>query len=301
MYLLAFLSGCAAAFDTPVRQTFVAEVVGNGDLSNAVALNSTSFNAAQMIGPAAAGLIIAKVGIGWAFLFNGLLFGAVLLSMAAFRVSELRTSARARRATSDFLEGFRYVWERPDLRLVLLMLFNRHLWLELPDFHLHHGRQRVPLGCAGIRPAFVLHGYRYAGRIINCSYPEQAASSVPGDRRWRFCPWMYAGGLGSRLLRLCSSPGVDRCGVDSLHKRNEQPHAALDKPAMRGRVMALRVVIALGGTPVGAPFVGWVANHFGPRWALGVGSLAGVLAALIAFLCSTPSKPHVSESGLLLK
>ncbi len=123
VYLLAFLSGCAAAFDAPLRQTLVAEVVGDGDLSNAVALKSTSFSAAQMIGPAAAGLIIAKVGIGWAFLLNGLSFGAVLLSMAAFRISELRTSARARRARAGFLEGFCYVWRRPDLRVVLLMLF----------------------------------------------------------------------------------------------------------------------------------------------------------------------------------
>lgn len=113
VYLLAFLSGCAAAFDAPVRQTFVAEMVGDRDLSNAVALNSTSFNAAQMIGPAVAGLLIAKVGIGWAFLLNGLSFGAVLLSMAAFRISELRTSARARRETSGFLEGLRYVWDGP--------------------------------------------------------------------------------------------------------------------------------------------------------------------------------------------
>jgi MFS family permease len=71
VYVLAFLSGSAAALDAPVRQTFVAEMVGDEDLHNAVALNSTSFNAAQMIGPAVAGLLIASVGIGWAFLLNG--------------------------------------------------------------------------------------------------------------------------------------------------------------------------------------------------------------------------------------
>ncbi len=106
VYIFAFLSGSAAALDAPVRQTFVAEMVGDGDLPNAVALNSTSFNAAQMIGPAAAGLLIARVGIGWAFLLNGLSFGAVLVSMSRFRLSELRTSARAHRTTSGFLDGF---------------------------------------------------------------------------------------------------------------------------------------------------------------------------------------------------
>src|SRR5271157_3436977 len=85
VYVFAFLSGSAAALDAPVRQTFVAEMVGDEDLPNAVALNSTSFNAAQMIGPAVAGLLIANVGIGWAFLLNGLSFAAVLLSMSFFR------------------------------------------------------------------------------------------------------------------------------------------------------------------------------------------------------------------------
>ena len=123
VYVFAFLSGSAAALDAPVRQTFVAEMVGDEDLSNAVALNSTSFNAAQMVGAAVAGLLIAKVGIGWAFLLNGVSFGAVLVSMSFFRLAELRASARAHRTTSGFLEGLRYVWRRPELRAVLTMLF----------------------------------------------------------------------------------------------------------------------------------------------------------------------------------
>ena len=113
VYVFGFLSGAAAALDAPVRQTFVAEMIGDEDLSNAVALNSTSFNAAQMIGPVLAGLMIAKVGIGWAFLLNGLSFAAILISMSFFRLSELRASIRAHGTTSGFLEGFRYVWRRP--------------------------------------------------------------------------------------------------------------------------------------------------------------------------------------------
>ena len=123
VYVFAFLSGSAAALDAPVRQTFVAEMVGDQDLPNAVALNSTSFNAAQMIGPAVAGLLIAKVGIGWAFVLTGLSFAAVLISMSFFRLPELHTSARAGRTASGFLEGLRYVWRRPDLRAILIMLF----------------------------------------------------------------------------------------------------------------------------------------------------------------------------------
>src|SRR6201999_1297823 len=92
-------------------------------LPNAVALNSTSFNAARMIGPALAGVLIAKVGTGWAFVLNGISFAAVLISMSSFRVLELQPSARATRAPGGFMEGFRYVWGRADLRAIMIMLF----------------------------------------------------------------------------------------------------------------------------------------------------------------------------------
>ena len=123
VYVLAFLSGSALALDAPVRQAFVAEMVGDEDLPNAVALNSMSFNSAQMIGPAVAGLLIAGAGIGWAFLLNGLSFAAVLISMSFFCRSELRANARAHRASGGFIEGLRYVWKRPDLGANLVMLF----------------------------------------------------------------------------------------------------------------------------------------------------------------------------------
>ena len=113
VYVFAFLFGSAAAFDAPVRQTFVAELVGDEDLHNAVALNSTSFNAARMIGPAVSGVVIAAIGSGWAFLINGASFAAVLMSLAFLRTAELRPNARASRATGSFLEGLRYVWGPP--------------------------------------------------------------------------------------------------------------------------------------------------------------------------------------------
>ena len=123
VYAFAFLFGCSAALDAPVRQTFVAELVGEADLSNAIALNSTSFNAARMIGPAVAGLVIASVGTGWAFLFNGASFMAVLTSLSLLRTSELRPNARAHRTKGSVLQGFHYVWSRLDLRATLIMLF----------------------------------------------------------------------------------------------------------------------------------------------------------------------------------
>ena len=123
VYVLAFLFGCAAAFDAPVRQTFVAELVGDADLPNAVALNSTSFNAARMIGPAVTGLVIAGIGTGWAFLFNGISFVAVLISLCVLRRSELHPNMRAHSTLGGLTEGFRYLRTRPDLKAIAVMLF----------------------------------------------------------------------------------------------------------------------------------------------------------------------------------
>src|SRR5271163_2676215 len=123
VYGFAFLLGCVAAFDAPARQTFVSDLVVEADLSNAVALNSTSFNAARAIGPAIAGLLIASLGSGWVFLINAASFAAVLVSLSLLRVDELHLRSRAHRTRGSFAEGFRYIQKRPDLKAVLLMLF----------------------------------------------------------------------------------------------------------------------------------------------------------------------------------
>ena len=110
VYVFAFLLGCVAAFDAPARQTFVSDLVPESDLSNAVALNSTSFNAARMIGPAIAGLLIAGIGSGWVFLINAASFLAVILSLLCLRTTELFLKPRARAARGSLIEGFVYVW-----------------------------------------------------------------------------------------------------------------------------------------------------------------------------------------------
>jgi len=283
VYVFAFLSGSAAALDAPVRQTFVAEMVGDADLPNGVALNSTSFNAAQMIGPAVAGLLIAKVGIGWVFLLNGLSFAAVLLSMSFFRLSELRASARAHRTTSGFLEGFRYVWRRPDLRAILIMLFligtfglNFPIFISTMAVNVFHSDARGFGLLSSIMAVGTVSGALFAAGRKRPSFASllvgagvfglgcTLAALAPGY--WWFAATLMIVGMAALTLTN---------GTNSIMQLSTAP-------AMRGRVMALRVGIALGGTPIGAPIVGWVANHFGPRWALGIGAGAGFAAALVA-------------------
>jgi MFS family permease len=123
VYLFAFLLGCVSAFDAPARQTFVSDLVVDDHLANAVALNSTSFNAARMIGPAIAGVLIASVGSGWVFLINAFSFLAVLGSLLLLRVHELHPRERVTRSKGSFADGFRYVGQRADLKTILVMLF----------------------------------------------------------------------------------------------------------------------------------------------------------------------------------
>jgi MFS family permease len=227
----------------------VAEMVGDADLPNAVALNSTSFNAAQMIGPAVAGLLIARVGIGWAFLLNGLSFATVLISMSFFRLSELHTSARAHRTTSGFLEGLRYVWRKPDLRAILIMLFligtfglNFPIFISTMAVNVFHSDARGFGLLSSIMAVGTLSGALFAaGRQktglasllvgagvfgLGCTL----AAVAPGY-------WWF----GAALVVIGAAGLTFTNGTNSIMQLSTEP-------AMRGRVMALRVGIALGNT-----------------------------------------------------
>jgi len=283
VYVFAFLFGCSAALDAPVRQTFVAELVGDADLSNAIALNSTTFNAARMIGPAVAGLVIASVGTGWAFLCNGASFMAVLASLSLLRTSELRPNARAHRIKGSVLQGFHYVWSRPDLRTTLIMLFLIGTFgLNFPIF--------ISTMAVGVFHTDA-RGFGLLSSMMAIGTMSGALLAASRERP-HFNALMVGAaifGLGCTLAAL--APGywlfaaaLIVIGVAALTVMNTS-NALMQlstEPAMRGRVMALRLGVALGGTPIGAPIVGWVADHFGPRWALGIGAAAGFAAAIVA-------------------
>jgi MFS family permease len=296
--VFAFLFGSAAAFDAPVRQTFVAELVGEKDLHNAVALNSTSFNAARMIGPAIAGLTIAAVGTGWAFLLNGASFVAVLLSLAFLRTAELRPTARAHRARGSFTEGFRYVWRRPDLMAILVMLFLVGTFgLNFPIFI---SAMAVGVFHVDAQGFGLLSSCMAVGTVIGALWSA-------GREQPRFSLLLggaAAFGLGCTMAAL--APGywffaaalvVTGVAALTLTNTSNSLMQLTTERAMRGRVMALRIGIALGGTPIGAPIVGWVADNLGPRWALGVGAAAGFAAAAVAVYAMARRAHHRHVSG----
>ena len=282
VYIFAFLLGTAAAFDAPARQTFVSELVGPRYLANAVALNSMTFNGARMVGPAVAGVVIATIGTGWAFLANGASFVAVLLSLAFLRVDELIPNERAPRKRGGFQEGLVYVWHRPDLRVAMLMLFfigtfgmNFAIWISTMAVSVFHTGAH---GYGGLSSAMAI------GTVSGAFLATQR--DQPTIRHLLAGTAVFAVGCLAAML----SPGywtfaaslvVIGVAVLSFLNASNALVQLTTEPHLRGRVMSIRLAITLGGTPIGAPLVGWAADTFGPRWSLAIGVAAGVAASAV--------------------
>ncbi len=282
VYAFALLLGCVSAFDAPARQTFVSDLVAEDDLSNAVALNSTSFNAARMIGPAAAGLLIPAVGSGWVFLVNAASFVAVLFSIVVLRAPELHRRAPPARASGRLLEGFRYAWRRPDLRAYFSMLFVFGTFgLNFPIFI---STMSVTVFHKGAGQFGLLTSMMAVGSVTGALLAARRAGPNAGILLAGAA--IFGAGLGLAALapsHLLFGVALVLVGVSAqtfTTTMNSTVQLSTD-PSMRGRVMAIFLAIALGGTPLGAPIVGWVADRFGPRWGVAVGAAAGLGAALI--------------------
>nr|WP_208399718.1 MULTISPECIES: MFS transporter [unclassified Dyella] len=282
VYVFAGLLGAVAAFDAPARQTFVSELAGEDDLSNAVALNSTSFNAARMIGPAVAGALLASMSAGWVFLLNALSYVAVLASLGLLRTAELHPRLHAQRSRGGLLEGFRYVWGRHDLRAVLLMLFligtfglNFPIFIAAMVVKVFHGEADQYGLLTSLMAAGSVAGALFAaqqarprlGYLIGaalCFGVGCVLASVMPTYLW----------FGVMLMLVGMAAQTYTTSTNSLVQLSTAP-------AMRGRVIAIQFAIALGGTPIGAPLVGWVADTLGPRWSLGLGALSGLAAVAV--------------------
>ena len=282
VYVFAFLFGTAAAFDAPVRQTFVSALVGERDLHNAVALNSTSFNAARMVGPAVGGLIIAAVGTGWAFLINGMSFLAPILALVFLRTAELHPAARTTGRTGGFVEGLRYVRGRPDLTAVLVILFlfgsfgmNSSIYISTMAVRAF-GAEAAGYGVLMSIMAIGAVG----GSLLNASRAAPSLRTIiVGATLFALSCALCALAPTYWFFALALVP-MGASAMTVLNASNSFMQTSTDA-VMRGRVTALRVAAFLGGAPFGSPVVGHIADVFGPRWALAIGATAGLAGALV--------------------
>ena len=283
VYGFALLLGCVTAFDAPARQAFVSDLVSDRTLANAVALNSASFNAARMVGPAVAGLLIAAVGEGWLFMVNAASYAAVLVSLAFLRVHKLRNEARPERTRGSLLAGFGYVARRPDLMAVLVMLFL--LGTFGFNFAIFISTMSLTVFDGDASQYGLLTSSMAVGTL--CGALLSARRAEPGMGLMAVSAGAF--GLSVGLAALMPGPVafavvlffVGLAALTFMTASNAMMQLTTER-AMRGRVLALRIAVVMGGTPVGAPLVGWVADRHGARWAMGVAALAGLVAAAVA-------------------
>ena len=283
VYLLALALGFVNVFDNPARQSFISEMVSAQDLPNAVTLNSVAMNMARVLGAALGGVIAAAIGLALCFTCNALSFGAVLVSLAAMRGSELFPAKRVSKQKKQVRQGLRYVRNTPELLIPLVMIavigtlaWEFQVSLPLMASKVFHG------GAAsyGVM-ASVMGGGAVVGGLIS------AARSRPRARA--LC--LAAIGWGIAILAAAVAPslplelaalvfvGYGSITFNSLAKTTLQLAA---KPEMRGRVMALWALAWLGSTPIGGPIVGWAGQAIGARWALVIGGLAALACGVLA-------------------
>lgn len=280
VYLAAFAVGLATVVDNPARQSFVSEMVGPGQLQNAVSLNSANFQSARLVGPAVAGLMITGVGTGWAFLANGLSFAAPIAGLLLMRTRELHVVERAPRGKGQLREGLRYVAKRPELIWPIVLVgfigtfgFNFPVWLSAyadDVFHAGAGAYSLfnTLMAVGSLCGALLAARRGTARLRVLIAAALAFGSLEIVAALAPSYWLFA------LLMV----PIGIFGLTVNVTANTAVQMATD-PAMRGRVMALFMMVFMGGTPVGAPVVGWVTDTYGARIGFALG---GVVAAASA-------------------
>ncbi|UDY24229.1 MFS transporter [Nocardioides sp. Kera G14] len=287
VYLCAFGLGIGAAFDAPGRQSFVSEMVGREDLTNAVGLNSASFNVARLVGPALSGLLIAAWGsgqeaTGWVFALNAVSYLAVIIQLRRMDARLLQTPMRRVLGPGALLEGVRYVRSQPKMLFVLAIVFfagtfglNFQITSALMATSVFH-KGAGEFGVLGSALAVgSLTGALMAARRVKIRLRLLAlAAAAFGAAE------IVAGSLPAYALFALFCPVIGFCSLTLLNSANSTMQLEAD-PAMRGRVMALYMTVVQGGTPLGAPIIGWIGAEYGARWTLWLGGGMTIVGAIL--------------------
>ncbi|KJF24619.1 MFS transporter [Rhodococcus sp. AD45-ID] len=304
VYAIAFVFGIGAALDAPARQSFVPELVGPEDLTNAVGLNSVSFNTARVVGPAFAGVLIAAFGsgseaAGWVILLNALSYIAVIYALQSIDPDLLSSPKPQERRKGMLLEAVRYLRGRPDLLFVFVIVFfvgafgiNFQLTTALMSTQ-EFGKSAGEFG--------LLTSAMAVGSFVGAL--AAARRSTISGRLVMFAALAFGGALAvgglmpTYLTFAIWTPliGLSAMTMITAAQANIQLKV---HPEFRGRVTALYVMVSMGGAPIGAPIIGWIGETFGPRWTLFVGAavaLSSVVGAVAAF--GWPTRAESSDAG----
>jgi MFS family permease len=285
VYVAAFAVGLATVVDNPARQSFVSEMVGPEQLQNAVSLNSANFQSARLVGPAVAGVMITGVGTGWAFLANGLSFVAPIAGLLLMRARELHVVDRAPRGKGQLREGLQYVAGRPELIWPIVLVgfigtfgFNFPVWLSAyadDVFHSGAGSYSLfnTLMAVGSLCGALLAARRGTARLRVLTAAALAFGTLEVVAALAPAYWLFA------LLMV----PIGVCGLTVNVTANTAVQMATD-PAMRGRVMSLFMMVFMGGTPLGAPVVGWITDTYGARIGFALGGVVSAVAAAVVGL-----------------
>jgi MFS family permease len=281
VYVLAFALGVAAAFDNPARQAFVNEIVGKERLGNAIALNSASFNLARLVGPALAGVLVAVVGSGWVFILNGLSFAVTIWALLAMRTAELRPQKRQDGAVK-LSQGLRYVGRNADLVLVLALAFivatfglNYQMTMALMARN-QFGVGAEAFGIMSTALALgALVGSLLAARRVHIPLKLVVVAALV------FGVVEVVNGLAPTyvsMLVLLPFAGLAAMTFTTSAQTYLQSRS---EGWVRGRVMGVYTLLFFGGTPLGAPVIGWASEQWGPRIGLvGGGALTFVISGV---------------------
>jgi MFS family permease len=284
VFVLAGVLGLSNAIDGPVRQSFTTEVVGPDDLPNAVSLNSANFNAGRLIGPAVSGALIAAFGTGPSFLVNGLSYLFVIAAL--FQLNE-KTFFRQDQKKSDgnIREGIKYVRSRPDIYVVLLIVFFISTFgLNFQIFNALMATKEFGLGPAsfGLMGTFVAIG-SFTGAVGSARL-----------ERFRSTKFVIKGGIvfSTSVIVLSILPTFTTymiwlpiCGVSALTtlvSANSIVQTSSD-PAIRGRVMGLYLLIFMGGTPFGSPLIGVMSELIGIRPTITICGAVSLLTSILVW------------------
>ncbi|MCL1801489.1 MAG: MFS transporter, partial [Promicromonosporaceae bacterium] len=281
VYVLAFCLGAVSALDTPVRQTFVGDLVGTELLPNAVGLNSASFNAARMIGPGVSGLLIAWVGPGWVFLLNGVCFAATVVALSAMNVGELRPQIPNPKEPGQLKVALEYIRNRQDIILIMFVVAMVSIFgLNFQIINALMARVEFGMGAGefGIVGSVMAIG-SLGGALLAARRERPRIALVLGAGLGFAIALGAASLMPTYLTYIMATIPMGFASLTMLTAANATIQTTTN-PQLRGRVMAFYMMVFQGATPIGAPLIGWIGEHFGPRWAIMIGSIA------VAVFCS---------------